>query len=75
MKLVLVLRDERGMWFFDNKLLSMIFGPKSRNKWEAAGENCIMRNFMIFIPHVLLVGYVALAGDKRNTVHCFGGKT
>jgi hypothetical protein len=39
----------------ENRVLRKIFGP-NREEYEANGENCIMRSFMMCGAHCLLFG-------------------
>jgi hypothetical protein len=46
----LTLREEHRLSVFENRMLRRIFGPK-----REAGENCMMRSFIIYIfQHILL---------------------
>jgi hypothetical protein len=40
---------------FEYWMLRRIFGPKRRKWWEA-GEDCIMRSFITFTLHQILLG-------------------
>jgi hypothetical protein len=39
--------EEHRLKVFENRLLRRTFGPK---KWWEAGENCMIRSFITFIP-------------------------
>jgi hypothetical protein len=46
----LTTEKENRLWALKNMVLRRIFGPKGRKSQEA-GENCIMRNFIICTLH------------------------
>jgi hypothetical protein len=45
------LREEHRLRLFGNRVLRRIFGPK-----REAGENCIMKSYITFILHRILLG-------------------
>ena len=49
----LMLREERRLRVFENRVLRRIFEPK-RDGVKESGENCIMRSLMICTPHPIL---------------------
>jgi hypothetical protein len=53
--LYLTLRKESRLRVFENRVLRRIFGPK-RNEVRGAGEDCIMRSFVICTYHQMLFG-------------------
>ena len=51
-----MLREERRLWVFENRVLRRVFGPK-RDEVTGNGENYIMRNLGIFTPYPILCGW------------------
>jgi hypothetical protein len=51
----LTLRTEHRLRVFVNRMLRRIFGSK-REKWLEAGEDCIMKSFITFLLHKILLG-------------------
>jgi hypothetical protein len=51
----LILRVERRLRVFENRVLRKLFGP-NRDEVTGGGENFIMRSIMISTPHPLLCG-------------------
>jgi hypothetical protein len=51
----LILREERRLRVFENRVLRGIFGPK-RDEVTGSGENFVMRSFMICTAHPILCG-------------------
>jgi len=49
------LREEHRLRVFENRVLRGIFGPK-RDEVTGNGENYIMKNLMICIPHPIFLG-------------------
>jgi hypothetical protein len=49
------LREERGLWEFENRVLKRIFGPK---RDEVTGEWRKLHNgeFIFFTPHPIMCG-------------------
>jgi hypothetical protein len=47
---LLILREERRQWLFENRVLRRIFGPK-RNDVKESGENYVMKSLKISNPH------------------------
>jgi len=52
----LILRDERSLRVFENRVLRRVFGPK-RNEVTGNGENDIMRILVICTPYRILCGW------------------
>jgi len=52
----LILRDERSLRVFENRVLRRVFGPK-RNEVTGNGENDIMRSLVICTPYRILCGW------------------
>ena len=50
-----ILREERRLRVFENRVLRRIFGPK-RDEVTGNGENYIMRSLVICIPRPVLFG-------------------
>jgi hypothetical protein len=53
--LSLILREERRLRVFENRVLRRIFGLL-RNRYQGSGESYIMRSLMIYTPHPILFG-------------------
>jgi hypothetical protein len=51
----LILREERRLRLFENRVLRRIFGPE-RDEGTGNGENYIMRSLMICTSHPILCG-------------------
>jgi hypothetical protein len=51
----LILRDERRVRVFENRVLRRIFGPR-RDEITGCGENYIMRSLMICTAHPIFCG-------------------
>ena len=52
----LILRDERSLRVFENRVLRRVFGPK-RNEVTGNGENDIMKSLVICTPYRILCGW------------------
>ena len=52
----LILREERRLRVFENRVLRRVFGPK-RDEVKGNGENYIMRSLGIFTPYPILCGW------------------
>jgi hypothetical protein len=48
--LIFILREQHKLRVFENRVLKRIFGTE-REKWQVAGEDCIMRSFIICTLH------------------------
>ena len=51
----LILREERRLRVFENRVLRRIFGPK-RDEVTGGGENYIFRSLMVCTAHPVLFG-------------------
>jgi len=52
----LILREERRLRVFENRMLRRVFGPK-RDEVTVNGENYIIRSLGIFTPYLILCGW------------------
>jgi hypothetical protein len=51
----LILREDRRLMIFDNRVLRRIFFLRGTRR-QRSGENYIMRNLMICTPHPIFFG-------------------
>jgi hypothetical protein len=58
----------------ENRVLRKIFGPKG-GKYQEAGEKCVIKSFLIFNLHQLLLRLPNLGGCDRRTCIKLGRPT
>jgi hypothetical protein len=58
--------------FFVNLDRTKIFEPKGMNQLEA-GENCLMRNFVICTPYLILFGCKIMEDEMGGACSTCGG--
>jgi hypothetical protein len=64
-KLGLMLREERRLSVFENRVLRRIFGQK----YQGTGQNCMVNSCIISTLHVIILGGVVKIDEMGCTGH------